>query len=84
MPFFARLQPRLAVDGVPPPRLFRRAQLRRPFYDRRPVDHRNRRGKHRVRVGRVSPGNIVLPEIVVIIGIPLLPPAPTLPFDTDK
>ena len=39
----------LAVDGVPPPRLLRRAQLRRPFYDRRPVDHRYRRGEHRVR-----------------------------------
>ena len=41
VPFFARLQPRPAVDGVPPQRLLRRAQLRRPFDDRRTADDFN-------------------------------------------
>ena len=55
-----------AVDGVPPPRLLRRAQLRRPFDDRLAVDHRNRCGEHRVCVGRVCPGDIILPDIHVV------------------
>ena len=52
VPRFARLQPRPAVDGVPPPRLLRRAQLRRPFDNRRTINNRYRRGEHRVCVGR--------------------------------
>ena len=44
----------LAVNSVTAPRLLCRAQLRRPFYDRRTIDHRYRRGEHRVRVGRFT------------------------------
>ena len=53
----------LAVNSVTAPRLLRRAQLRRPFDNRRTIDHRYRRGEHRVRVGRVGTGDIYINEI---------------------
>ena len=43
---FLVCQIRFAVDGIPPPRLLRRAQLRRPFDIRRTINHRNRRAEH--------------------------------------
>ena len=56
----------LAVDGVGAKSGLFGRQFRRPGDDRRAIYHRDRRGEHRVRVGRIGAGNIVLPYVHVV------------------